>query len=142
MTPAPAGTPWWAWVLVVLVTAASTAITTWLTGRRTRSDVAVIKDQVANTHESNLRVDIDGLGEKVDRLTTGLAQVRDDVGGVHSEIRDARNDIEGVRTDARRDRRRLWRIERTVTTALDRAQAVVDEHHPGTQLRDPDPTTD
>lgn len=139
MTP-PEGAPWWAWVLVVVATAVASALTTWATNRRTRADVAVIRDQVANTHDSNFRDDVDELGLKVDRVVKGLEQVRQDVGGAHSEIRDARNDIDGVRTDARRDRRRLGRLERLANTALDRAQHVLDEQHPGVQLRDPDST--
>lgn len=140
MTPPPAGTPWWAWALVAIVPAIASALASWAASRRTRQDVAVIRHQVTNTHESNFRDDVDELATKVDRLSEGLAAVRSDVGGVHSEVRDARLDIEGVRTDARRERRRLNALTRTVHVALERAQTVIDTNHPGTQLRDPTDT--
>jgi septal ring factor EnvC (AmiA/AmiB activator) len=111
--------PWWANLTVlILVLAVVPALSTWVTGRgakkkvaatqadvaTTQVDVAAIREQVENTHTSNLRDDIDN---KISSVIEAVEQVRDDVGGLHSEVRDTRDDITGIRTDARRDRRLL-----------------------------------
>jgi len=128
VTSPPDGTPWWAWALTVLVLAVVPTAMTWLMQRGTRrqvtatqaqvaqtnASVGVIREQVQNTHTTNLRDELDGLVTQFGRvesaisdLTDGQAAMRDDIGGVHSEIRDVRRDVVGIRTDARRDRRAL-----------------------------------
>lgn len=63
MTPPPEGTPWWVWLLAVLVVTAITAGSTVLAARRairpTSADVAAIREQVQNAHTTNLREDLD-----------------------------------------------------------------------------------
>lgn len=70
MTP-PAGTPWWAWLIAVVVAALIAAIASvaasHVASRGTRQDVAAIKHQVQNSHTSNLRVDLDGLRTRMDQ---------------------------------------------------------------------------
>lgn len=70
MTP-PAGTPWWAWLIAVVVAALIAAVASVLAahvmGRRTRQDVTEIKHQVKNSHAINLRDDIDALRTRVDQ---------------------------------------------------------------------------
>lgn len=108
--PAPdvdPASPWWAWPLSL----AAWAVLTWLLNRRTRKDVGEIKEQVQNTHSTNLRDDVDALAalvrEGLQGVRDGLKDVRDDVGGLHSETRDLRQDVAGIRSDGRHDRREL-----------------------------------
>lgn len=63
MPTPPEGTPWWAWLLGLLIIFGGPAVASWLAGRKTRADVREIKEQVKNTHESNLRVDMDATRE-------------------------------------------------------------------------------
>lgn len=57
MIDAPAGTPYWAWLLGLLIAIGIPALLTWMT--KTRADVGEIKEQVKNTHATNLREDVD-----------------------------------------------------------------------------------
>lgn len=129
-------TPWWINVAVlVIVLAVVPAFTTWITQRGTRArvvetqarvaetseTVGIIREQVQNTHSTNLRDDLD---EKIGTLSRQVSVVidaqqaaREDVGGLHSEVRALRKDIAGVRTDARQDRRTAAETRR-----------VLDEH--------------
>ena len=67
MTPAPPDDlPWLAWAIVIITLALIAQIPMLIQHRRTREDVrttrddvAQVKEQVANTHSTNLRVDID-----------------------------------------------------------------------------------
>ncbi len=119
MTPTTVpGAPWWANVGLVVLAVVAAAVTTWWTTRGTRrrveetqADVGKVLHQVANSHEVDLRADLDGkfarLEVVVGRLADGQEAIREDVGGLHSEMRDVRKDVKGVRDDARRDRREL-----------------------------------
>jgi hypothetical protein len=94
---------------------------------------------VENSHQTGLRDDID---EKLGALARLVNLVRDDVGGLHSEVRDARidigrvqHDVTVVRGEARRDRRRIGGVERRLATALETAQDIIDHNNPdGPQL--------
>lgn len=115
MGDAPDSTPWIVWLIamiaVPMITGVVSIVITLITRRDTKADLAEARehltatktsvdqtlDQVQNTHSSNLRADLD---EK-------FAQVREDIGGLHSETQDLRRDVTGIRTDARRDRRKL-----------------------------------
>lgn len=109
--------PWWVNVaFLIIVLAVVPAVTTWITQRGTRRHVAetqesvgIIREQVQNTHEMNLRDDLDekigGLDRKIGQLADAQQAAREDVGGLHSEVRALRLDVAGVRTDARQDRR-------------------------------------
>lgn len=59
MTPPPDGTPWWGWLIAVVLVALVSALSAYFVNRGTKRDVASIKDQVQNTHTTNLRVDVD-----------------------------------------------------------------------------------
>lgn len=80
--------PWWANLLVMAVVVLGGM---WLMNRKTNKDVGVIKDQVKNTHSTNLREDMDAL--------------REDVKAVHETVRDQGN-------EAREDRRDLHELRR------------------------------
>jgi chromosome segregation ATPase len=149
MPPIDPDAPWWANVLLVLVVlAAVPAATTWLTNRPTRrtlhqvaADAKEARDQVANTHDTNMRDDLDGVGvglaeirHAVGRLADAQQAVREDIGGLHSEVRDQRLDIAGIRTDARRDRRALAAVRTDLASAVterDQAIAQLREQMPG-----------
>jgi uncharacterized protein Yka (UPF0111/DUF47 family) len=77
-----------------------------------RKSLAVIEEQVANDHTSNLRVDIDRLESKVDRISDLLADhliasSRSDT--AHAER--LTNFIERVNQERAPQRRLFWRKE-------------------------------
>lgn len=61
MTPPPDNTPWWAWLLAVVLVAVVAQIPVLVQLVRTRKAVSAVQDQVQNSHETNLRVDIDAV---------------------------------------------------------------------------------
>lgn len=131
MTPPPANTPWWAWLLGLAIVFAVPATMTYLAQKRTRRDLSEIKDQVKNTHETNLREDLDlkfaELGTALGGVKSDLASVRDDIGGLHSETRDLRKDVTGIRTDAREDRRKQRDTEQSLDDHLKDVPRLLDE---------------
>lgn len=142
MPTAPEGTPWWAWLIAIALMVGVPAVVTWLTQRRTRADVTAIKEQVANTHTTNLREDLDQLSTA---LTEGLTKlgadhlaavesIREDIGGLHSETRDLRRDVAGIRTDARQDRRAVAALREEQAEVIKRA---VEQHVSDCPLRNP-----
>lgn len=135
MTEPPAGTPWWAWLLGLLIIVGVPALVTWLTQRPMRhtlrqvaADTAATKDQTVNAHSEaefpNLR---DEITEMRTTITASLASLREDVGGLHSESRDLRNDVLGIRTDARRDRRKLSEQEKALDDHLADVPRIIDD---------------
>lgn len=64
--------PWWGWALVVVLLAAIPVIpTTIATVRslgRARRDIREVKDEVKNSHPTNLRADLDELATTVQRV--------------------------------------------------------------------------
>lgn len=97
----------------------------------TRLGVDRTLDQVANTHDTNLRDDLDGkfseLGDRLAIVADALGAMREDVGGLHSETRDLRRDVLGIRTDARRDRRKLAEQEKKLDEHLSDVPRIIDE---------------
>ena len=59
MPTPPEGIPWLAWAIVVVALALIAQTPLLVQQHRTKQDVAEVKEQVKNTHESNLRVDMD-----------------------------------------------------------------------------------
>lgn len=93
------------------------AVTAWFTIRPTSRRVRTIEKsakvteyQTANEHETNLREDIDVVVASLEHLTEQVKLNRADAGLLHGEMRDARRDIVGIRTDARRDRREIAKL--------------------------------
>jgi len=125
-SPVVENLPIWAWLLGLLVTSViGPALVAKVNNRKiraeaasTRDDVAEIRNQVANTHDSNLRDDLDAkfeeMGSKFAAVQSGLEGVREDLGGIHSETRDLRKDVAGIRTDARQDRRSIAELRAEV----------------------------
>lgn len=149
MPTPPDGIPWLAWVMVVIILAligsTPATITALITRRDTKAELADVKthqaatkdiadrtlEQVQNTHPQNLRDDLDekfaSIETKVDSLAGDVAGVRDDLGGLHSETRDLRKDVTGIRTDARRDRRKLADQEQALDEHLADVPRILDE---------------
>lgn len=61
MPTPPDGIPWLAWAIVVVVLALVAQIPVLVQQHRTKRDVQEVKDQVKNTHTTNLRVDLDSV---------------------------------------------------------------------------------
>ena len=68
-----------------------------------KQDAAAVRDQVENSHKTNLRVESDSRHEETRRWFEGLSR---DVGGLRSELRNLREvdleqarEISGVRTE-------------------------------------------
>lgn len=59
MIPPPEGIPWLAWAIVVVLLALIGGIPAWITARNTKGAIDEVREQVANTHTTNLREDID-----------------------------------------------------------------------------------
>lgn len=82
--------------------------------RQIGADAAEARNQTANTHDTNLRDDIDSMRRE-------LGGVKDDIAGVHAELRGVRKDINGLRDDDGEIRRQM-RID------AERAQAALKAH--------------
>lgn len=107
MTPPPEGTPGWMWLLAVLAVTGIVAVTNFLTNRSQRADLREVKEQVANTHDTNLRHDVDRLINGVGELIDQGRQTSKDIGGLREEIRTER--LERIEQG-----RRLRHVETTV----------------------------
>lgn len=75
MPPVIPDAPWWANGAIIVLSIVAGVLTAWLVNRSTRhklaslaSDTAEVKEQVKNTHDTNLRHDVDD-------LKAGLASV-------------------------------------------------------------------
>lgn len=132
MPTPPDNVPWLAWAIVVVILALIAQIPVLVQSYRTRQDLksvkadmettktdtAAVREQVQNTHTTNLRADMDDLGRE---MREGFASLREDVGGLHSETRDLRADVAGIRTDARQDRRAMASLRADVPEQIARA---------------------
>lgn len=78
-----------------------------------RKDLRAVLHQVKNSHKTNLRDDVDGVGGQLDDVLTRLEEfgrdlrgMRGDIGGLRGELRDERKDrlvFEHEITDRLRD---------------------------------------
>lgn len=155
LTP-PDGVPWLAWAVVVIVLAAigslPATITALVTRRDTKAelsrshetlrqvaeDAAASRSQTENEHVDaeypNLRDELTAVRNGLSEVRAGLTdlvttseRIRDDLGGLHSETRDLRKDVTGIRTDARRDRRKLADQEQALDNHLADVPRIVEE---------------
>ncbi|AEK07305.1 hypothetical protein PBI_MYXUS_32 [Mycobacterium phage Myxus] len=69
----------------------------WLTQRNHGKKLGDIKEQVANSHNTNLRDDID-------RVLASVATLAEGLGDVKVQVRDVKSDIGGIREDIRQER--------------------------------------
>lgn len=126
----PPDTPWWGWLIAVAIPGVVSVVVTLITRRHTKGDIAEIKsvadrsiDQLENTHTTNLRDDLDRL---ITIVSDGQAAIRDDIGGLHSETRDLRQDVEGIRSDNRHDRRRVTAAIKDLEDHLEDAPRIAE----------------
>jgi hypothetical protein len=84
----PESAPLWLWVLFI-VTPVLVALITYWGGRKNRADIKEVREHVANTHQTNLREDIDKIisgmtdiksvqfdqGQTLDRMNTRIHDV-------------------------------------------------------------------
>lgn len=98
-----------------------------------KEDLGVVRSQVENSHQTNLRVDIDGVREialatqaSVELVARAMGELKDhvvshgrDIGGLREEIGGVRGELRQVREDSQRDRVEL---ERRVTDVVLRTQ--------------------
>lgn len=128
----PAGTPWYGWVLVIAVVAVLPfVIEFWFKSRRTAKKVesvqetmGAVHEQVANTHSTNLRSDIDGVQgtlnsvqEAVTKLSEASVRMEAQsqvtataVGFLTEDARHTRRDLAEIRADRRVDSEKIDRI--------------------------------
>lgn len=90
---------------------------------------------VENSHNKGLRDDLDDkvteLSNLLNTMVNTISDVASDIRGARRDIGNLHSDITFVRSDIRRNRSRLNNLDRRFEDVLDQAQAMVDEHHPG-----------
>lgn len=134
----PEGTPWYGWVTVLAVAAlvalTPVIISTVRKTSRTEQTVNSVHDQVANTHDTNLREDIDALRDAIREGLAPIAGIRADVQEVKaqsaitatavdflsSDARQTRRDIADMRADRRIDSEKIDRIGEQFADHLNR----------------------
>ncbi|MGW0245044.1 DUF2746 domain-containing protein [Nocardia goodfellowii] len=88
------------WVLAPVLTGAVAAFATRgvRAGQKQNSeDLAEVKEQVSNTHSTNLRDDVDDIMSELRGLRSDVAEVRIEVRDNRSETRQLRTDVREVR---------------------------------------------
>ena len=95
--------------LGVITTAMSGVAVALIARTRTHAKAAV--DQVRNSHDSNLRDDLD---EKFKAVTDGLKEVSKDLGGMKSDIRQIRKEASEDRTALAKEQERIRELETTL----------------------------
>lgn len=125
MVPIDPDAPWgWNLAVLVLILAVVPALTSWIANRGTKRKLAAIEHEVRPNSGSSLADAINRTEAAQLVMTEQVKGLREDVGGIHSELRDVRQDIAGIRTDARQDRRDIAQVRLEAVTA----QRALDEH--------------
>lgn len=78
-------------------------ITVWWT-RKMRRDISETRDQVGNTHQTNLRDDLDKVRDSVKEVGRQVELVAEHLDPVTGAIRTVQSDIGGLRSEIRGDR--------------------------------------
>lgn len=121
LLPAAFWEPRWIMAVSALVTALGGAIGAVIGSRHSKKAIGDIKRQVQNDHGTNLRDDMDRIGDAVDkalnefdRIAKAVDTVGADIGGLRSELRQARKDdaqlresLEHVRSEAAREHEKI-----------------------------------
>ena len=108
---------WWNALLLALAVV-TLVVTTWITNRKTRAKIAAIEHEVRPNSGTSLADAVNRIEAAQIVATEQIAGIRDDVGGIHSEIRDVRQDIAGVRADGRHDRRVVGEVQKALDEHL------------------------
>lgn len=104
MTP-PDGIPWIAWAAVVLAIAVIGSVPGVVAALVSRRDMATIKAQVKNTHDRNLREDLDSAVESANLAAASAHRTERYVADLNETIRamqhslDRRSDLQTTATD-------------------------------------------
>lgn len=125
----------WGWNLLLFAMLVLTPlVTSWIANRGTKAKLAANTDQLAAIAHEVRPNSGSSLADAVNRIeaaqvvaTEQIAGIRDDVGGIHSEIRDVRQDIAGVRADARHDRRVVADAQRALDDHLQAVPGLIAE---------------
>ena len=95
---------------------------------RVHRQSAEIVEQVANTHPTNLRNDMDDIKDLIERLSRSVSNMRAVTDETRADVRETRQDIQIIRTEMRDDRASLdaERVARQdLDSKADRAHAEI-----------------
>ena len=118
MPPIDPDAPWWVNTILLLVAVAASAtvpvVVSHMSAKRrqeeTQATLAEVREQVANTHTTNLRADIDLLGEAIHRMERYLEDTGKTIRSVEHSL-DRRTRIqEGALEAAIEDRKRAVKL--------------------------------
>ncbi len=128
MVPIDPDAPWGVnLVVLIIILAIVPAFTSWVANRGTKAKLAKIEHEVIPNSGSSLADAINRTEAAQLVMTEQVAGLREDVGGIHSELRDVRQDIAGIRTDARHDRRVVADTQRAIDDHLQAVPGLVAE---------------
>lgn len=138
----PEGAPWYGWVtlfasiglLVGLSIISPVIISTVKKAGRTEATVNSVHEQVANTHKTNLREDIDALQKAITEGLAPIAEIQRTVQRVEMKVevtatavdflsddaRQMRKDVADLRADRRSDSEKVDRMGEQFTEHLSR----------------------
>lgn len=118
----------WGWNLLLFAMLVLTpVVTSAIANRGTKAKLAAIEHEVRPNSGTSLADAVNRIEAAQVVATEQIAGVRDDVGGIHSEIRDVRQDIAGVRADARHDRRVVADAQRALDDHLQAVPGLIAE---------------
>lgn len=105
----PEGTPWYGWVtlfaVVGMVIIAPVIISTVKKAGRTEATVNSVHEQVANTHDTNLREDIDKIRDAVKEALAPIAEIQKTVSRIETKAEVTSTAVDYLSSDARQTRR-------------------------------------
>jgi cell division protein FtsX len=134
----PEGTPWYGWVSVlavaVLLALSPIFVSMMRKANRTEETVNSVHEQVANTHDTNLRADLDkvaaavsALGEPLSEMVKTLQDVKTKVEVTSTAVnyltedaRQSRRDFADLRADRRADSEKIDRVAEQLATHMDK----------------------
>jgi hypothetical protein len=125
----PEGTPWYGWVTVllgaVLVAFSPVIVSMVRKARRTEETVNSVHEQVANTHNTNLREDLDLVIKGIDRLQEQVVHATSKIEVTSTAVQylteDARRtarDLAEMRVDRRSDSEKIDRVGEQLTAHI------------------------
>lgn len=122
---------------VIIAILLAWVVVTWLNGRSTRkvrehqkqqsATLSEVREQVANSHASNLRDDLDDIHKDIRGL-------RKDVGGIRGENREFREEVREVRDELREVREDVRDNQTHLETFEHNMRAVMRRTHPEEDL--------
>jgi len=117
MTPPPEGTPAYVWLLAIIIPTVTTAlagVVVALLNRPVRRTLKIVaadareaRQQTANTHDTNLRDDLDAMRSDIGEVRRSTGVVRRELRGVRRDVGSLQEDVAEVREEQRSVRRRL-----------------------------------